>query len=416
MRKKILVVTYGGGHVNIMVPIIKELNIQKDVDVVVIGLSIAGSVLLKNNIPFLTFADFKNIIWDNTAQKEGERLATEYYTSGKDLTFEDTILYFGCLMRDMLIQYSREEIQALINEKGKKAFLPQYTMSKIIDQIKPDFILTGDCPRSERAATIVGKEKHIPTMNIHDYLAFESRHKLEADTIAVMCDITRDNLIKQGHDSDKIVITGQPAFDSILNQSKVFKITEILNKYKLPQQKYIVLGTQPDPSSKDMLNLVIEVMKQYPEYGLLVKPHPGEDICIHKEIISNHLGSNIFLLPEADIRELIFISNTLITIFSTVGFESVLFGKPLIQLNLTGKPNPIPLFKYGVSLCAENKADLEESLKKALLDHNYLSIFQRNRMLHFNYLLEAQGTKNIVKLIYSKMGISKDQIAEDKNA
>ena len=61
-NKKIVFVTYGGGHVNMLVPVIKELQKQDNLELIVLGLTTAGSVLKNNNIPYI---GFKDLLKDN---------------------------------------------------------------------------------------------------------------------------------------------------------------------------------------------------------------------------------------------------------------------------------------------------------------------------------------------------------------
>ena len=58
--KKIVFVTYGGGHVNMLIPVIKKLQKQSNLELVVLGLTTAGLVLKNNNIPYIGFKDLLN--------------------------------------------------------------------------------------------------------------------------------------------------------------------------------------------------------------------------------------------------------------------------------------------------------------------------------------------------------------------
>lgn len=396
--KRIFFVVYGGGHVNLAIPLIKELRKDNFYETTVLGLSIAMKSLKLEKIPYESIADFESVIMDDLAWRLGKELADRWHIDGKGIDRKESEIYLGSSMRDIVMEIGEKKAFCKINENGRRAFYPVNTMQKIVDCVKPDLIVTTNVPRMERAAVKAGLNREIPTIAIHDYLGFEKRHKLEADKIAVMCDITLENLVKAGHDREKIVVTGQPVFDQIPDEMEVFSSVDLPGKLELPGNKrFILLGTQTNSSSQAMVENAINDVSQLDGYELIIKPHPGEDIKNHEKWISGKKG--VYLRPDAPIRELIFCSDLTITIFSTIGFESVLMGKPLIQLNLTGKPNPIPLFQYGVSLNVENCNDLLPAINRCLKDTKYKESFEKCRNMHFGHIIHGDGTKNITALI-----------------
>lgn len=396
--KKIFFVVYGGGHVNLAIPLIKELRKDDFCETSVLGLSIAMKLLKQEKIPCKSIADFESIIMDDLAWRLGKELADKWHVDGKGINRRESEIYMGCSMRDIVMEVGEEEAFHKINEKGRNAFYPVNTMQKIVDYVKPDLIVTTNVPRMERAAVKAGLNMGIPTIAIHDYLGFERRHRLEADKIAVMCDITKENLVKTGHDPGKIVVTGQPVFDQIPGEMSTFSDDNLLEKWELPENKrFILLGTQTNSTSQKMVEVSMNAVSQLDGYELIIKPHPGEDIKKHEKWIAEKKG--VHLKPDTPIRELIFISDLTITIFSTIGFESVLMDKPLIQFNLTGKPNPIPLFQYGVSLNIETGNELLPAINKCLEDTKYKKSFESCRDMYFGDIIHGEGTKNITALI-----------------
>lgn len=398
MKKKIFFVSYGAGHINLMIPIIKLVIASGKYDVEVLGLSVAMEALKREQIPFKGIADFQNEIMDDAAWKYGKILADRWHTDGKGISRLDSEIYLGASMRDLVDEEGEEAAFKRLDMEGRRAFYPIASMRRIIDRIKPDFIVTTSSPRFERAAVKVAKEYGIATLSVHDFLAFEFKHILEADTVAVMCDITMENLVKWGHDPAKIVITGQPAFDAIINEMTSFDNQKLRAKWGLPlNRRFVLLGSQPEQASETMVKECIKAINTIDGYDLVIKPHPGEDPRKHQEWIGG--AANVHLVPTAPIRELIFCSDLTITVFSTVGFEAVLMGKPLIQLNLTGKPNPIPLYKFGVAMNIDAVAGLLPGIRKCLFDAECKEGMSRERKKHFDKILTGNGARNIADII-----------------
>lgn len=393
-----MIVTYGGGHVNLMVPVIKTLQQEGKIELVIMGLSVAGDILRSHNIPFKTYTDYKEVIFDEDAKKFGKELADLWHVDGKGISRIDSEVYLGCAMRDLVLEHGEEKAREML-AKGRGCFLQVNTMKKIIELEKPDLMLTGNVPRSERAATIAARNMGIPTINCSDYFEFENRDPLEADKIAVMCGITKENLIKKGVLEDRIVITGQPAFDNISSYNKGLSKEDICEKLNIPaDQTYMVLGTQPIPTCEQMIRTTFEAVKKIPNLKLIVKPHPGEDVKMHQALIEEYKIDAI-LITDPVIRDIIQVSEALITFFSTIAFETVLLGKPLVTLNLTGEPDPIPLCDFGVGLGLHSEEELLPALQKILEDRSLIEKFNKARDKHFSMIINGEGTDRVVKLI-----------------
>lgn len=395
-RKKILMAAYGGGHVNLMVPVYKELC--RDYDIAFLGLSIAGAVLKAEGIPYKQYIDYEDEIMDEDAYRLGEEFADLWHVDGK-VDRRESVMYLGACMRDLVNIHGEEKARELVKQNGRMPLLPLWTAAKIVELENPDIIVTTNSPRTERALTMAGRENNIPTLNIHDHLGFEPRHKLESDRIAVMCDITRNNLIRTGHDPEKIIVCGQPAFDSIVAETENYDRAALCKKLGLDPEggKYVLLGSQAQ-WTREMLAAVVTAVKEIePAHKLLIKPHPGEDKELYDELKKTHPEFTLF--TDISIRELIAISEIMIALWSTVGLEAVLMGKPLIQMNLPEIPNMIPLFQYGISLEISDLSETGDKINTALFDMDYRQVFQKQRLELLANLISGQGTEKVCGLI-----------------
>ncbi|MGE4297195.1 MAG: hypothetical protein AB7E47_04125 [Desulfovibrionaceae bacterium] len=396
--KKVLIVTYGGGHVNLMVPVYRLL--PDTLDTSYVGLSIAGPVLERAGIPYTNYSSYADRIMDADALRFGEELAARWHVEGK-VPREESVAYLGCGMRDLV----RTEGEAVARERldtlGRKAFVPTWTMERIIDAERPDLIVTTNSPRSERAATLIGNAKGIPTLNIHDGLAFEERHHLTADRLAVMCGITRDNLIRTGHDAARITITGQPAFDPIVREIEEFDRDALCRRHGLdPAGRYILFGSQRQVDEALLVGVIDTVERAMPGHRLLVKPHPGEDPAMFEHVLASRGGFSFF--RDVPIRELICASDLMVSLWSTISLEAVLMRRPLIQLNLPGLPNTNPLYDFGVALEAPSLDALGGHMQDVLNGNNgFMESFLAQREAVFSRLLTGRSAEAVANLITS---------------
>jgi predicted glycosyltransferase len=411
LKRKVLVVTYGGGHVNALIPVIKELSEDPHLMLVVLGLSIAGPVLKREGIPFRTFEDYFDPERDNAAWKYGVELARKWHVPSRGVSLKNSIIYLGMSMSDLVEEEGEERARQLMDEKGRQAFLPLRTIKRIVQEEQPNLLVTGICPRAERAATLVCRKIGIPSLNLHDFLGTEDRHYLEADRIAVMSDITRENLIRRGQHPESIVVTGQPAFDSIVNKASPNREAVFRELAIDGARKAVVFATQPVMAENgDYLRGVLLALKELPRLQLIVKPHPSEDGATHRRLMGQLCPDAI--LTEMSVRDLIAVSDMLITFFSTVGIETVLLKKPLITLNLSGKPNPVPLADYGVAIEITRVEDIAGTVRRVLDDADLRARLDRAREQHFGSILDGKGTERVVSLIYDMLS-PKAQLDED---
>jgi len=405
MKPKIFIACYGAGHVSMMTPVYKKLTFDKKVEVVALALSTAKNYFSRYDIRFKTLNDYKKIIMDKKSEHFGAMLADRWHMDSSGLTYEESILYLGVSMRDLVAMVGEAKAFRLLEEKGRQCFLPMSTMEKVINKENPDLIMTTNAPRMERAATLVGNKIGIPTINLHDDLGFKKRdYILSADKISVMSKITKDNLIEQGHDPDKISINGQPAFDTIEEELNNFDSDRIRKENGISNYPCLVLGTSmvgEKGKIMDITPLVCDTIEALDKkYQLIIKPHPSEDVNAYKDFASTRTSKPI-VISDINIRELLFISEALITFHSTIMIESVLMGKPLISVNITGKANPVPYLNWGLGLEVANKKEMLFAINQELKSKNFQKKFKDARNYYFGGSLDSRASERISNLAYS---------------
>ncbi len=405
--KKVLLIAYGAGHVNMVAQVLRRLREDRRVEPVALALSVAKHTYAALGLPHKTVLDYRDRVMDEAAERYGRLLADRWHVASSGLTREESVVYLGASMRDLANEAGEAEAFCRIEAAGRQAFLPRWTMGQIIAAERPDLILTTNAPRMERAATLMGNAKGIPTINLHDDLGFIPRnYLLSADRIAVMSEITVENLIAQGHAAERIVITGQPAFDPLVSELARFRREEIVGRLGLPGEgPYLLLGTsQPGARGEimEMCPITIEAVKTLPRYHLIIKPHPGEDGDAYREYVRLHGGATV--VTGVGIRELLFVSELLISFASTIIIESILMGKPVISLNLTGQPDPIPFVKWGLVSEARSDAELTQAIRSVLEVAGARAGFLEARQRYFGTMVDGQAARRVAEHVYAMVG------------
>ena len=258
MTTKIVIVTYGGGHVAMLVPIIKKLQ-KNNLKLIVLGLTTAGSVLEKNCIPYVGFADLLES--DNQyARKWGEKLVNKK-TLHKLVSYEESVAYMGLSYVDLELDCGKDQAAKLYEKHGRQAFNPKQTIRRFLKKESPDLLISTNSPRAERASIEVSKELNIPSICLVDLFALQEikwiGKKEFANKVCVLSSSVKKMLTNAGRNKENVVVTGNPAFDSLMsfeaiNTGKDIKKDRGWNDEELTTLLY---ASQPEPTKHPFSDL-----------------------------------------------------------------------------------------------------------------------------------------------------------------
>ncbi len=222
------------------------------------------------------------------------------------------------------------------------------------------------------------------------------------DKTAVFGDYFRDFLTKKSsYPIDKVVVTGQPRSDFIANKH-IYNKKSLYKKLSLGMDKklgiYITdtaFGLLSLVQAKDIA-MVYNAVKGIKNLRLVHKLHPGEDF---KQAlpIKNQTNPNVILTKSIDLYELIHGCDFLVTTYSSVACEALLFGKPPIILNSI-KFDPMHYIRENIGVGVKN----QERLKKAMLqilENKPVQRKNRNFLYTRYYKIDGGASKRVLELI-----------------
>src|SRR5689334_9626970 len=120
--KKILFVTYGGGHAA-MVERVAHALAPYGFAIEILALTLGGPHFKRRNIPYLGFKDFLTS-QDTEALEWGKKLAALTHRPDSGIAEEEAIAYLGLSYWDMALREGEEEAARRWAEKQRNAFLP----------------------------------------------------------------------------------------------------------------------------------------------------------------------------------------------------------------------------------------------------------------------------------------------------
>ncbi len=397
--KKVLFVTYGGGHVQIAIQVIKEL-INRNIDVQVLALTTSVFPLIANNISYKGIKDYIDIFKDkDEILGIGSGLIDGNYSEKSGLDKEEILAYLGMNLYDLKLQNKTlEAAEKIFKEGGRQTFFPYHTIKQIIKYEQPDIVFLTCGQRTEKAAGIVSDELNIPVVRVIDLLGEDDKIPYKAK-VAVMNEIVKMNILNNNKHllEEDVIVTGQPNIELKLDNNKLKLFSE---RYGIEKYENIIsMFSQSNIEGRDT---VIKEIIKYAEVNdknlFFYKLHPNEDINYYSNYI-NALPKNIIFGKDIDLISTLYFSNITMTFFSTVGLQAISMDKPLITINLTNKKYELDYSKYNCSVEINEIKNLGNIIRKLLDENDELS--NRLKKGRKSMIIPNNSASNIGDLISS---------------
>lgn len=354
----ILAVSYGGGHAALVAPVVKELRLRGH-HVTLLGLTTAYDHFRKCGLDCLGFRDLAPLLHPDVIRL-GEKLACEL-APGAAVAREETVAYLGLCYRDLVDSWGEEEARVRYQVRGRQAFLPVATMARILDLYRPDLVLATNSPRSEQASILAAAERGLPSVCAVDLFALQEYQWIAApgyaDRICVLNDSVRNFLHHKGRPLEDVVVTGNPAFDSLMDPDVMARGLQLRQERNWSREAVTLLwASQPEPErhpfhsvlGDPMLPRRIEAVlrdfvRTHAGFRLVVRYHPSEQV----EFIEQ---DRVFFSPASEaLHPLLHAVDVTLTMTSTVGLEAYLLGKPVITVDASIFTADMPYSAMGIS-------------------------------------------------------------------
>ena len=222
--------------------------------------------------------------------------------------------------------------------------VPQAVVAQhILESHRPALVISADVadPRT-RAYTLLCKRMGIPCMEVQ--FGFAGAEGIEwqfisADLVTALGDTSKKAMRKHGIPAEKIIITGSPRHDCLVNVSDA-EVKLMREKLGVPNASVMVLlasayqlHTYDAFSNPELLSSmkrsVFEAADQTQGICLVVKPHPLEDVR-ETRVLARNYKNIIFVSHKLDIRELTRVCDGFVSFGSTATADALISGKLVI--------------------------------------------------------------------------------------
>jgi hypothetical protein len=339
-KKKILFVAYGGGHVNMVLPVVQSLLAQGRHEVLVLGLTTAASVLARAGVPHIGFRD---LVTEDDAEALAHGVRLSEGVNSDLVPREETVAYMGLSYADLEAEHGVDAAVAIYAERGRHAFLPTRTLKRLLASYAPDLVVATNSPRGERAALFAANQLGIPSLCLLDLYPLEDgqwfKENWYGSKICVLNRNVKEILVGFGRRSDSVVVTGNPAFD----RHYTFRPTAEIENFRSGQP---VVGYASNilpglPDGKLQLDVFHRLRARCADLGykLAVRQHPNE-------VRWTDLGTAVDCngMPiEAYLGAL----DMIVTFPSTIGIEAKIHEIRVALLDFTSLSQGCPYFFTG---------------------------------------------------------------------
>lgn len=393
--KKVLFVTYGSGHVRMVVPVAKALAQTGLAQPLVLALTTAADVVREAKLELLQFKNFlrNGDRTDEAAVAHGQRLM--HAMAGPIADPDETAAYLGLSYQELALKVGPVEAERQYQLEGRQAFLPVATLQCIVKQLAPSLVVATNSPRAERAAIMAARSLGLPSVCLVDLFCLDEVKWIGepdyADKVCVLNESVKHFLLAAGRTDRQVVVTGNPAFDDLANPIHVAAGANLRQERNWGGKHVLLWPTQVEPAlhpfngAQGDVGLPERALRQVISWVL------NRDDCVL--CIRPRAGLAPMVLPDdprivvtgqdVGLPALLQAVDLVVTLNSTVGLEGHLAGTRLVQILGSVFDNAMPLKRYGIADEAVALEGLAAALNRCIhLARNPSKHIQKNATGH----------------------------------
>jgi len=313
------------------------------------------------------------------------------------------------LLKIILANQSRDiaKNQGINYQNGNH--LTERMIAQIFKKESPNlvFTATSDGYSLEKKIIKLARKQKIKTITIIDFWA---NYKLRfsdpgtenlaylPDYILIIDKLMKKEMTNQGFESKKIVVTGNPFFDTFSTLNGSCQKEKIISFFSQAYSELYKKGEKRSGCSNEIqvFGDVVEVLEEFqPKIPLKIKFHPRAKKLNKFDKIIKDSKLNISIEKKMSAESLIKESKLIIGINSMVLFQAAMMNKPVLSYQPgLKKQDPLISNRLGLSQAVYNKKNLYSALKNIFSDRKN----KKNRELIKKYT-QNNSTQKVINFI-----------------
>ncbi|MDZ7732168.1 MAG: hypothetical protein U5R31_02865 [Acidimicrobiia bacterium] len=222
-------------------------------------------------------------------------------------------------------------------------------------------VTTRDQQPLPAALAMAARERGIPSLALqHGSMAPVVNLPVNVFRYAVWGDYTRDELVAEGADPDRLVACGSPRHDALLRQASRRTAQEARTRLGLATDRPVFVYFSSG-HARVLPRDVLEAMETWiariasmlgPTWAVVVKPHPSESAQPWRNAGVTVLGTDPDTTTDALVAATVVGGS-----YTTVLEEATLLRRPALQLLGDRWPDLVPLWRVGGTVLARSPED-----------------------------------------------------------
>jgi uncharacterized membrane protein len=208
---------------------------------------------------------------------------------------------------------------------------------------------------------------------------------------------------------DKILVTGSPRHDKFFLETKNKTTGTIL----LATGGVTGISQVESPFASyekfdNFLHEIFKIIRKFPDKKLIVKTHPRSEFHDPITDLLKDIDSNVSILYNADIKELINSCELVITFNnSTIALEALILEKPVISLQMEKWTESEDIVKMGAIISVSNVDDIESNIVKIIQDEEFRnSLIKNGKTFLQQYMSHGGKSSKILANILNKYDLN----------
>lgn len=378
---KVLFVSYGGGHIEMCLPVMKVLREQwPGSEVRLMALTTAFDAARFAGESPIGYRDFCDQTDAVQALAYGEQLLPEQPHPA--VSREESLAYLGFNFLEWVKAEGEAQAWARWRAHGRHDFLPIEFFRRVLLGELPDVVVTTNSPRSEQAAIEAATALGIPSLSMVDLFALPGdpyrERSVHATRIAVLAEATRDGLASAGIDPSRIFITGNPAFDALARPEALAAGRDWREALGWQNQHVIFWAGHQEPDDAEsacwahtqlgqaVQNRLVQWVSKRSDLCLAVRYHPNE---WHRFTPPEEHPRVHWSRPDRDgLLPVLMGSDQVVVQATTVGVQAYSAGKRVVSLSFSPlvRRSGLDYEKLGMAQAAENLDSLVPVLERGI--------------------------------------------------
>ena len=264
-------------------------------------------------------------------------------------------------------------------------------------------LVDEDVCEFNKALVLVAKRFNIYTLVIqHGMTTLQVGFSpLSADAMAVWGDYSKKRMVDWGADKSRLIVTGPPRYDVFLNSH--------WNKRQAREVGPLLLATQPFRegirpavarvhSSKSvnewLIRGTLQALQENPGLRLVIKLHPRDrNVPFTQQILGQFPGlrARVKVLQHADTFDLLRKASIVLSTWSSIFTEAVIFQKPVIVVDALEGDLLLREFENSMFRFAVNEGELRQHLRRFISSLGQFSFDKEQRDLLQHLVTPTDG-------------------------